>query len=68
MIVKVTRKRQITILKEVSDELGIEEGDLLSVRVEERKIILEKTGGLDELDGTLNPGRGISKLADRGTG
>ncbi len=64
MIVKVTRKRQVTIPKDVSDELGISEGDLLLVRVEEGKIILEKVGGLTELAGALNPGKKVSKLAE----
>ncbi|RLE78763.1 MAG: AbrB family transcriptional regulator [Thermoprotei archaeon] len=43
-IVKVTRKGQITIPKSIRDLLGIEEGDLLSVREEGGKIILVKLG------------------------
>lgn len=40
-IVKVTRKYQVTLPKEVREVLGIRVGDLLRVRVENGRIILE---------------------------
>ncbi len=40
-IVKVTRKYQVTLPKEVREKLGIRIGDFLRVRVENEKIILE---------------------------
>ena len=41
-VVKVTRKGQVTLPKEVRDMLGIREGDLLLVRVEGNRVILTK--------------------------
>jgi len=41
MSVKVTRKYQVTLPKEVREKLGIRIGDVLRVRVEDDKIILE---------------------------
>ncbi|HIE32918.1 MAG TPA: AbrB/MazE/SpoVT family DNA-binding domain-containing protein [Thermodesulfobacteriaceae bacterium] len=41
VVVKVTRKYQVTLPKEVREVLGIRVGDLLRVRVEGEKIILE---------------------------
>ncbi len=41
-LVKVTRKGQITIPKDIRDTLGINEGDYVVVRVEGNRIIIEK--------------------------
>jgi len=40
--VKVTRNFQVTIPAEIRSALGIREGDLLEVRLEGNKIIIEK--------------------------
>ncbi len=40
-VVKVTRKYQITLPKEVREKLGIRIGDFLKVRVENGKVVLE---------------------------
>jgi AbrB family looped-hinge helix DNA binding protein len=40
--VKVTRKDQVTIPLPIRKALGIKEGDILAVREEDGKIILEK--------------------------
>jgi len=40
--VKVTRKGQVTIPLPIRKALGIKEGDILAVREEDGKIILEK--------------------------
>ncbi|RLF03736.1 MAG: AbrB family transcriptional regulator [Thermoprotei archaeon] len=63
-MVKVTRKRQITLPKEICDALGIKPGDYVKVRIDERsRIIVEKAAGLDELAGLLNPGYPVRGLA-----
>lgn len=41
-LVKVSRKGQITIPKEIRELLGIAEGDYVVVRVEGDKIVIEK--------------------------
>ncbi|WFO74946.1 AbrB/MazE/SpoVT family DNA-binding domain-containing protein [Desulfurococcaceae archaeon MEX13E-LK6-19] len=41
-LVKVTRKGQITIPKDIRNALGINEGDYVVVRVEGNRIIIEK--------------------------
>ncbi len=41
-IVKVTRKYQITIPKEIREILGIKEGDLLSIEEKDGVIIIRK--------------------------
>lgn len=43
-VVKVTRKGQVTIPKDLRASLGIEIGDTLVVREEGGRIILEKPG------------------------
>ncbi|MCE4599244.1 MAG: AbrB/MazE/SpoVT family DNA-binding domain-containing protein [Desulfurococcales archaeon] len=64
-IVKVTRKRQITLPKEVCDRLGIAPGDYVKVYVDERgRIVVEKVIGIDELEGALNPGYQVEGLAE----
>ena len=40
-VVKVTRKYQITLPKEVREKLGIRIGDFLKVRIEDGKVVLE---------------------------
>lgn len=42
MRVKVTRNFQVTIPAEIRRALGIREGDLLEVRLEGERIVLEK--------------------------
>jgi len=42
--VKVTRKGQVTIPKEIRERLGIKEGDVLLVREEGSRVLLEKVG------------------------
>jgi AbrB family looped-hinge helix DNA binding protein len=44
MYVKVTRKGQVTIPRAIRKALGIKEGDILTVREEGGKVILEKIG------------------------
>ena len=64
-VVKVTRKRQITLPKEVCDRLGIIPGDYVKVHVgEDDKIIVEKTLGIGELAVSLNPGYSLKGLAE----
>jgi len=41
-IVKVTRKGQITIPKDIRNQLSIKEGDYLKVSLKKDKIIIEK--------------------------
>ena len=40
--VKVTRNAQVTLPREVREKLGIKRGDRVVVRVENRRIIMEK--------------------------
>ncbi len=63
-IVKVTRKRQITLPKEVCDKLGISPSDYVKVYVEGTRVIVEKALGLEQLVGILNPGYRVEKLAE----
>ncbi len=65
MIVKVTRKRQVTIPKEIGEKLGIGEGDYLRVRLEGKKIVMEKVRGLEDLMGILNPGKPVKGIAEQ---
>jgi len=46
MKVKVTRSYQITIPSEIRKKLGIEIGDMLTVKLEDDRIILEKPKAL----------------------
>ena len=64
-IVKVARKRRITIPKEVCDALDIKPGDYVELRVDGKsRIIVEKAAGIDELAGFLNPGYPVKNLAE----
>jgi len=49
--VKVTRKFQVTIPKEVRERASVRVGDELLVSGTERKIVLEKSVDLEELAG-----------------
>lgn len=68
-IVKVTRKRQVTLPKEVSEKAGIKVGDYVKIYVDESgRIVVEKVLGLDDIAGVLNPGypvRGLAEDLDR---
>ena len=64
-IVKVTRKRQVTLPKEVSERAGIKVGDYVKIYVDESgRIVVEKVLGLDDLAGVLNPGYPVRDLAE----
>ena len=64
-IVKVTRKRQITLPKEVCDKLGISPGDYVKVYIDEgNRVVVEKVLGIEELAGSLNPGYPLKDLAE----
>ncbi len=63
-IVKVLRKRQITLPKEICDALGIEEGDLLILEVVDDKIIAKKLDPVDALRGFLKPKQVPKELAE----
>ena len=63
--VKVTRKRQITLPKNICDRLGISPGDYVKVYVDENdRIIVEKAVGIDQLAGSLYPGYKVKRLAE----
>jgi len=68
VVVKVLRKRQVTIPKEVSERLGISEGDYLAFIVEGDRIVVEKVDPLELLEGFLakSSGRGVAEEIDRG--
>lgn len=62
---KVTRKRQITLPKEVCERLGISPGDYVKVYVDEdNRAVVEKVLGIEELEGSLNPGYPLKNLAE----
>jgi len=64
-VVKVTRKRQITLPKEVCDKLGISPGDFVRVYIDEQgRAVVEKILSIDELAGLLNPGKTLRGLAE----
>jgi len=64
-VVKVTRKRQVTLPKEVSEKAGIKVGDYVRVYVDEDgRVVIEKLLSLDDLAGALNPGRPVRGLAE----
>ena len=64
-IVKVTRKRQITLPKEVCDRLGISPGDYVRIYIDkDNRIIVEKALSIEQLAGSLNPGYTIRDLAE----
>ena len=64
-IMKVTRKRQITLPKKICDKLGIIPGDYVKVYIDKNnRVIVEKVLGIDELAGALNPGYPLKGLAE----
>ncbi len=67
VVVKVLRKRQVTIPKEIAEELDIREGDYLVMRVEGGRLVIEKLDPLDLLRGFLARGteRGVAEELDR---
>ena len=66
VLVRVSGKRRVTIPKEVSELLGIEEGDYLVFTVEGRRIIVEKADPLDLLEKLLagETGKGVAEEID----
>lgn len=52
-VVKVTRKGQTTIPKEIRDALGISEGDELMVEVRDGAIVMRPLPRIEELAGKL---------------
>jgi len=63
-VVKVLRKRQITLPKEICDALGIEEGDLLLLEIEDGKIVARKLDPVDVLEGFLAPREPVEGLVE----
>ncbi|MCD6488422.1 MAG: AbrB/MazE/SpoVT family DNA-binding domain-containing protein [Desulfurococcales archaeon] len=68
-IVKVTRKRQITLSRDICNKLGVSPGDYVRVYVDkDGRVVIEKALGIDQLAGSLNPGypvRGLAEELDR---
>ncbi len=64
MVVKVLRKRQITLPRELCDALGISEGDYLEIRVVDGKAILRRLDPLELLEGILAPEKPVEGLAE----
>ncbi len=67
VVVKVLRKRQVTIPKEVADALNIREGDYLAMKVEDGRIVVERIDPLDMLKELLSArtGKGLAEEIDR---
>ena len=64
-VVKVTRKRQITLPKKVCDRLGITPGDYVRVYVDkDDRVVVEKALGIDKLAGFLNPSYPLKGLTE----
>ena len=62
---KVTRKKQITLPKEVCDRLGVGPGDYVKVYVDrDGRVVVEKALGINELAGFLSPGHPLKGLAE----
>ncbi|HID04795.1 MAG TPA: AbrB/MazE/SpoVT family DNA-binding domain-containing protein [Candidatus Caldiarchaeum subterraneum] len=63
--VKVTRKYQVTIPKDIAESVGIRVGDTVVVSVSGGRLVLEKINVIDELEGALEPaGRRVRGLAE----
>ena len=45
-LVKVTRKGQVTIPKEIRESLGVEEGDVVEVKAEGGVVLVKPTGNV----------------------
>ena len=67
VVVKVLRKRQVTIPKEIADALNIREGDYLAMRIEDGRIVIERIDPLDMLRELLatRSEKGIAEEIDR---
>lgn len=67
VVVKVLRKRQVTIPKEIADALNIREGDYLAMKVEDGRIVIERIDPLDMLRELLatRSKKGIAEEIDR---
>jgi len=52
-ITTVTKKGQVTIPKDVRKVLGLKEKDRVSIRVEDRKAVIEKVPALLEMQGSV---------------
>ena len=64
-VVRVTRKFQVTIPKDLAESAGIRVGDLVTVDLtQDGSLIVRKFNLLEGLAGALNPGRGIEHLAE----
>lgn len=64
-IVKVTRKFQVTIPKDLAESAGIRVGDRVAVTLrDDGSILIKKLDVLEELAGALNPGRRVANLAE----
>ena len=64
-VVKVTRKFQITIPKDLAESAGISVGDLVTVDLaQDGSLIVRKFDLLEKLAGALNPGRRVEHLAE----
>lgn len=64
-VVKVTRKRQITLPKKICDKIGINPGDYVRIYIDrDNRVIVERFLGIDELAGSLNPGYPLKDLAE----
>jgi AbrB family looped-hinge helix DNA binding protein len=64
-VVKVTRKFQVTIPKDLAESAGIRVGDLVTVDLtQDGSLIVRKFNLLEGLAGALNPGRRIEHLAE----
>ncbi len=63
--VKVTRKFQVTIPRDLAESAGIGVGDLVTVSLmDDGSIIIRKLDLLEELAGALNPGEKVARLAE----
>ncbi len=64
VVVKVLRKRQITLPREICNALGIEEGDLLLLEVENGRIVAKKLDPIEILESFLAPEKPVEGLAE----
>jgi|GEM_PF-6327441 len=64
-VVKVTRKLQVTIPKDLAEVAGISVGDLVTVDLaQDGSLMIRKLDLFEELAGALNPGRKVEHLAE----
>jgi len=63
--VRITRKFQVTIPREIVNSVGLKMGDVLKVSESGGKIVMEKVDEVEELAGILRPhGRKVLGLAE----